>query len=442
MTTNFPTSIDTFVNPLGTDDVSVVLHSVQHTHANDAILALETKVGANGSAVTSSLDYLLKNAASANPGHKHTDAQTITSTSANALAVGANGATNPVLAVDASVASQATGWAMQGKAAGAGVTMTVTSSGLNENGSINAKGTGTLLFGLNSVYLSSNCYQFNTFGMVAAYAFRGFTSNTAYSFIGNTDSNLTGGAECMSMDFNFAQVKTHDVGAISTQRDIRFRPSTHAFASASTITDAIGVAIDGAPIAGTNATITNSYTWKLGGNNVGAGTVTSYGLHVTPNSGAAANWGAYIGGNTINTGTFGPNATQQHTLPAVASDTYTLNAAIQTLSGKRITLRVVALTDAATVTPNADTTDQGILTTLSQNSTLANPTGTPTDGQRLMIRVKSTSARTWTFGSQYRGSVDLALPTATSGSSLTDYMGFAWNAADSKWDYVAKTFGF
>lgn len=41
-------------------------------------------------------------------------------------------------------------------------------------------------------------------------------------------------------------------------------------------------------------------------------------------------------------GKIGPNATQQHTMPAVASDTYTLNAASQTLSNKTINSPVVS----------------------------------------------------------------------------------------------------
>ena len=60
MATNFPTSLDSLVNPTATDEVSVVDHAAQHTNANDAIEALEAKVGVDGSAVTSSLDYLVK----------------------------------------------------------------------------------------------------------------------------------------------------------------------------------------------------------------------------------------------------------------------------------------------------------------------------------------------------------------------------------------------
>ena len=101
-----------------------------------------------------------------------------------------------------------------------------------------------------------------------------------------------------------------------------------------------------------------------------------------------------------------------------------------------------ALTDAATVTPAVDDYDGGILATLSQATQLLNPTGTPVDGQKYVVRIKSSTARALTYDTQYRGSADLALPASTSGASLTDYLVFMWNAADSKWDLVGRTFGF
>ena len=104
-------------------------------------------------------------------------------------------------------------------------------------------------------------------------------------------------------------------------------------------------------------------------------------------------------------------------------------------------LRVTALTDAATETPNAETTDIGTLATVSQATQLVNPSGTPVNGQKLEIRAKSTSVRALTYDTQYRGSVDVALPSATSGGSLIDRMMFEWHSTDSKWDLVAKNFG-
>ena len=70
---------------------------------------------------------------------------TITSSSATALVVGANGATNPVFNVNANTVSVATGISVVGAAAAAGVNILATSSGSNENLSLTPKGTGLLV---------------------------------------------------------------------------------------------------------------------------------------------------------------------------------------------------------------------------------------------------------------------------------------------------------
>lgn len=71
MAINFPTSLDVLVNPLPTDYLDTVPHDQQHVLANDAIEALEAKLGVDSSAVATSIDYLVKNSASVDPGHKH-----------------------------------------------------------------------------------------------------------------------------------------------------------------------------------------------------------------------------------------------------------------------------------------------------------------------------------------------------------------------------------
>ena len=53
----FPTTLDTLTNPVSTDTTTAVDHALQHANANDAIEALEARVGITGSAVTSSLTY-------------------------------------------------------------------------------------------------------------------------------------------------------------------------------------------------------------------------------------------------------------------------------------------------------------------------------------------------------------------------------------------------
>lgn len=78
MTIQFPTSLDTFTNPTATDQVAVVDHAGQHSNANDAIEALEAKVGANGSAVTTSHDYKLSGVIGTDKAVSKTGTETLT----------------------------------------------------------------------------------------------------------------------------------------------------------------------------------------------------------------------------------------------------------------------------------------------------------------------------------------------------------------------------
>jgi len=75
---NFPTSLDTLTNPNAGDNTSVVSHSLQHQNVNDAIEALEAKVGVNSSAVTSSHDYKLSEVAGSDKAVSKTGTQTLT----------------------------------------------------------------------------------------------------------------------------------------------------------------------------------------------------------------------------------------------------------------------------------------------------------------------------------------------------------------------------
>lgn len=69
---------------------------------------------------------------------------TITSTSATAFSVGRQGATNPVLNINANAATVVTGLNLVGAAAASGMAVVVTSSGTDESLTVNAKGAGTV----------------------------------------------------------------------------------------------------------------------------------------------------------------------------------------------------------------------------------------------------------------------------------------------------------
>jgi hypothetical protein len=102
----------------------------------------------------------------------------------------------------------------------------------------------------------------------------------AFYITGGAHTSMTASTECIGVDFNFSATKQWATGAITTQREILIQAPTYAFVGASTITDAATFVISGAPIAGTNATITNSYSfWVQSG-------ATRYGGRVLESQGA------------------------------------------------------------------------------------------------------------------------------------------------------------
>lgn len=250
-------------------------------------------------------------------------ALTMTSANAAALAVGPNGATNPVLQIDTSTASQAAGLKVTGGASGGGVTVSVISSGTNENMTLNTKGTGQFL----SQIGGSTRYQ--STGTQHLFTVANTTAATArFGFTGAADTSLSATAEAPSVVYALNQIRQHATGAIALQRDYRIAPSTHSFVGASTLTNAAGLAVDGAPIAGTNATITNSSTIYSAGNAVGAGVTNSYGLNINANTGATNNYSAIFNGGNVGIGTSAPSEKLQVALGEimVSSNTSTSSA--------------------------------------------------------------------------------------------------------------------
>ena len=76
MTTEFPSNLDDLSPGRGSAGQTLASpdHAQHHADEDDAIEALEMKVGINGSADPNSLDYKLKSSSSVDPGHKHTNA--------------------------------------------------------------------------------------------------------------------------------------------------------------------------------------------------------------------------------------------------------------------------------------------------------------------------------------------------------------------------------
>jgi hypothetical protein len=85
-------------------------------------------------------------------------------------------------------------------------------------------------------------------------------SPTAVLVTGGAHTTLAASTEASDVNWNLARTVQFSTGAIATQRAVRIQAPTYAFVGSSTITTAATVAISSAPVAGTNATITNAYS--------------------------------------------------------------------------------------------------------------------------------------------------------------------------------------
>lgn len=111
---------------------------------------------------------------------------------------------------------------------------------------------------------------------------------------------------------------------------------------------------------------------------------------------------------------------------------------IEELSQKLDKTRTNSTTTALTITLDASNYDQYDVLALASALTIANPTGTPFNGQKIIYRLKDNgTARALTFGAAFRFSSDLTAPTTTTLGKIL-YLGFIWNATDSKWDNLAQ----
>lgn len=160
-----------------------------------------------------------------------------------------------------------------------------------------------------------------------------------------------------------------------------------------------------------------------------------------------------VGGTAILTSLTAPQFTTielghatQNTLSAASGILSIESVAIPTISSthtitnKRIEPRIVSAASYTTDTGTSldvSTTDVFVITAQAGALLFNAPSGTPVQGQKLIIRIKDNgTARALTYNAIFRASPDLALPTTTV-LSKTLYMGFIYNSTDAKWDLIA-----
>ena len=111
----------------------------------------------------------------------------------------------------------------------------------------------------------------------------------------------------------------------------------------------------------------------------------------------------------------------------------------QTLTNKRITKRITTITSHATPTINTDNCDCVTITAQAEaiTSMTTNLSGTPTNFQTLIIRIKDDgTGRAITWGTSYEAK-GVALPTTTTASKVLT-VGFIYDTVSAKWGCVAS----
>lgn len=161
----------------------------------------------------------------------------------------------------------------------------------------------------------------------------------------------------------------------------------------------------------------------------------------------AGNWGSIL--SQANIGLGPTQIPQNQDLGDLAyQDAANLNANVNIIGTLSVTgttfSRVVVIPDATSITINTDVTDIATQANTQAAGTLTinAPSGTPTNGQKLILRIRSTNIQTLSWNAVFQGSSDIALPSGTSGGGLYDYVGFLYNSTAAKWQMVAKVFGF
>ncbi len=91
---------------------------------------------------------------------------------------------------------------------------------------------------------------------------------------------------------------------------------------------------------------------------------------------------------------------------------------------------------SGSITPLANTSDQFNIIGITGNITIETPAGTPTDGQKLIIRLKDAGTSVNVSWNVIYRAVGVSLPTTTV-ANKTAYIGFIYNTLDADWDAVA-----
>lgn len=231
---------------------------------------------------------------------------------------------------------------------------------------------------------------------------------------------LTASTEYTDINFNLARTVQFATGAITTQRAMRVQAPTYSFVGASTITNAATLSISGAPVAGTNATITNTAALVVESGNVGIGTGSPVSnLQITGNALSALT-------GTVSTTSGSATVTGSGTLFVTelnAGDAIKIGSNIYTVSSiTNNTSLVITVNASATtsgVTGYRDTNLIDLQTAAGNSAVKVDRSGILTTVQGITFNSASTSRKTSIYGSIW-GQSDSRVYIASSGRQQMD----------------------
>lgn len=299
-------------------------------------------------------------------------------------------------------------------------------------------------------------------GILTATGFSGPLTGDVTGNVSGTAATVTGAAQAAITSLGTLTTLTVD--------DITINGNTISSAGASSlaITPTAGqailldatISVDAGVVTGATSITSTTFVGALTG--TASGNLTSGGALGTPSSGTGTNItgipaanilagsfgaGAYVISTSLQAATIELGHATDTTISRSAAGVIAVEGVVipsisstNTLTNKRITPRATTEASSATPTINTDNTDIHTITALAANITsfTTNLSGTPTEGQKLIIRIiDNGTARTIAWGASFaaRG---VALPTTTVLSKYL-YVGFIWNTVTSTWDCIASS---
>ena len=188
-------------------------------------------------------------------------------------------------------------WLNISKAAGGAATIATTANGTGAAGNLvlNSNGGGAVQLQTSGV----TRFQSGDINFAFTPTTNTNASTVRFSYTAAADASLTNSTEAVVADWNMAVTRQHATGALTLQRDMRVRGSTHSFVGASTLTDCAALSVEYGN-GGTNATVTNLSALLIQTAAL-SNTTNGYGINVAAPTGATNNFAARFDGTMVGT---------------------------------------------------------------------------------------------------------------------------------------------